>query len=98
MAGIARELVEGAEGQFAELKSQNADTSRKEISSQAHALRGCLLNFGFTDVGKILVDIMRRARPTPTRSSKVKIQSALRDVPRVKEVAGGRSIHSVGIS
>lgn len=57
MAQIARELVEGAEVQFAEMKAKNADEDRKGISSVAHALRGCLLNFGFTEVGTILVDI-----------------------------------------
>ncbi len=57
MAAIARELVEGAEIQFAELKAKNGDTDRKGVSSVAHALRGCLLNFGFTEVGTILVDI-----------------------------------------
>jgi HPt (histidine-containing phosphotransfer) domain-containing protein len=54
MAAIARELVEGANGQFAELKGKNPETERKEISSLAHALRGCLLNFGFTAVGTLL--------------------------------------------
>ena len=57
MAAIARELVEGAEVQFAEMKAKNADTDRKGVSSTAHALRGCLLNFGFTEVGTILMDI-----------------------------------------
>lgn len=57
MASIARELVDGAEVQFAELKTKNADMARKEIGSLAHALRGCLLNFGFTEVGTILMDI-----------------------------------------
>ena len=57
MASIARELVDGAEVQFAELKAKNADADRKGISSLAHALRGCLLNFGFTEVGTILMDI-----------------------------------------
>jgi hypothetical protein len=57
MASIARELVAGAEVQFAELKTKNADTDRKGVSSLAHALRGCLLNFGFTEVGTILMDI-----------------------------------------
>jgi len=52
-----RELVDGADGQFAELKSKNAETQRKEIGSLAHGLRGCLLNFGFTAVGTILLEI-----------------------------------------
>jgi len=57
MAVIVRELVDGADGQFAELKSKNAETQRKEIGSLAHGLRGCLLNFGFTAVGTILLEI-----------------------------------------
>jgi HPt (histidine-containing phosphotransfer) domain-containing protein len=57
MAAIVRELVEGADAQFDELKSKNPETQRKEIASLAHALRGCLLNFGFTDVGAILMQI-----------------------------------------
>ena len=79
MAAIARELVDGAEVQFAELKTKNTDTDRKGISSLAHALRGCLLNFGFTEVGTILMDIekgppytdaeFRRSWNRPTRPS-----------------------------
>ena len=57
MAAIARELVEGADVQFADLKALNPETDRKAISAQAHGLRGCLLNFGFTEVGSILVKI-----------------------------------------
>jgi HPt (histidine-containing phosphotransfer) domain-containing protein len=54
MAGIVRELVESAVPQFAELKSKDFATDQKTVSSLAHALRGCLLNFGFTEVGSIL--------------------------------------------
>jgi HPt (histidine-containing phosphotransfer) domain-containing protein len=57
MAAIVRELVEGAEVQFQELKLKNAETDRKAISSLAHALRGCLLNFGFTEVGGLLLHV-----------------------------------------
>jgi HPt (histidine-containing phosphotransfer) domain-containing protein len=57
MSAIVRELVEGADAQFQELKLKNAETDRKTISSLAHALRGCLLNFGFTGVGTMLVQI-----------------------------------------
>jgi hypothetical protein len=57
MAAIARELVEGAGAQFDELASKNAGTERKTIGSLAHGLRGCLLNFGFTEVGTILLQI-----------------------------------------
>ncbi|MEJ0001140.1 MAG: hypothetical protein WDO13_19460 [Verrucomicrobiota bacterium] len=54
MAAIVRELVEGSEGQFAELKSKDFATEQKAVSALAHALRGCLLNFGFSEVGAIL--------------------------------------------
>jgi HPt (histidine-containing phosphotransfer) domain-containing protein len=57
MAAIVRELVDGADGQFAELRSKDAATDRKTISSLAHALRGCLLNFGFTEVGGLLFHV-----------------------------------------
>ena len=57
MAAIVRELVEGADAQFKELKMKSAAVERKAISSLAHQLRGCLLNFGFTAVGAILVEI-----------------------------------------
>jgi HPt (histidine-containing phosphotransfer) domain-containing protein len=57
MAAIVRELVEGADVQFQELKLKNAETDRKTISSLAHALRGCLLNFGFTEVGGLLLHV-----------------------------------------
>jgi HPt (histidine-containing phosphotransfer) domain-containing protein len=54
MAAIVRELVESADLQFAELKTKDIGTDRKGVSSLAHALRGCLLNFGFTEVGTTL--------------------------------------------
>ena len=57
MAVSVRELVEGADVQFQELKLKNAETDRKSISSLAHALRGCLLNFGFTEVGGLLMHV-----------------------------------------
>jgi hypothetical protein len=57
MAAIVRELVEGADVQFQDLKALNPDTDRKAISAQAHGLRGCLLNFGFTEVGSILLSV-----------------------------------------
>jgi len=61
MAVIVRELVEGAEVQFQQLKLKNAETDRKAISSLAHGLRGCLLNFGFTEVGTILMQVEKGA-------------------------------------
>jgi hypothetical protein len=54
MAAIVLELVGGADAQFDELASKDIATDRKTVSSLAHALRGCLLNFGFTEVGGIL--------------------------------------------
>ena len=54
MAAIVLELVQGADGQFDELASKDFATDKKTVSSLAHALRGCLLNFGFTEVGTIL--------------------------------------------
>jgi hypothetical protein len=64
MAAIVRELVEGADIQFHALKQLNPETERKEISAQAHGLRGCLLNFGFTEVGGILVQIEKGPYPS----------------------------------
>jgi HPt (histidine-containing phosphotransfer) domain-containing protein len=61
MAEIVRELVEGAAVQFQELKWKNAETDRKSISSLAHGLRGSLLNFGFTEVGGILLQVEKGA-------------------------------------
>ena len=57
MSAIVRELVEGAEVQFQELKLKNAETDRQAISALAHGLRGCLLNFGFTEVGGLLFHV-----------------------------------------
>jgi hypothetical protein len=54
MAAIVLELVGGADAQFDELASKDFATDKKTVTSLAHALRGCLLNFGFTEVGTIL--------------------------------------------
>jgi HPt (histidine-containing phosphotransfer) domain-containing protein len=54
MAAIVIELVNGADGQFAELAGKDFAADPKTVASLAHALRGCLLNFGFTEVGTIL--------------------------------------------
>jgi hypothetical protein len=54
MAAIVLELVSGADAQFAELAGKDFATDKKTVSGLAHALRGCLLNFGFTEVGTIL--------------------------------------------
>jgi len=71
MVAIVQELVEGAEVQFQELKSQNAETDRKGIGSKAHALRGCLLNFGFTAVGDILFQVEKDAYPASEFTGRV---------------------------
>jgi len=63
MAEIVKELVEGARAQFADLKSKNPETDQKGVSSVAHALRGCLLNFGFTAVGAMLVQVEKHSYP-----------------------------------
>jgi len=63
MAAIVLELVEGAEVQFQELRLKNAEADRKAISSLAHALRGSLLNFGFTEVGGLLLQVEKGAYP-----------------------------------
>ena len=63
MAEIVRELVEGAAVQFEGLKLKNAETDRKAISSLAHGLRGSLLNFGFTEVGGVLLQVEKGAYP-----------------------------------
>ena len=57
------ELVDGADAQFQELRSKNAETERKEISALAHGLRGCLLNFGFTEVGGLLMEVENGTYP-----------------------------------
>jgi HPt (histidine-containing phosphotransfer) domain-containing protein len=75
MAGIVRELVDGAEVQFAEMREKNADTDRKTVSSLAHALRGCLLNFGFTEVGTILMDV-EKGPPFTNDEYKEKLERA----------------------
>ena len=61
MAEIVRELVEGAAVQFQELKMKNGERDRKAISSLAHGLRGSLLNFGFTEVGTLLLQVEKGA-------------------------------------
>lgn len=54
MAAIVLELVGSADGQFDELAGKDFATDKATVCSLAHALRGCLLNFGFTGVGSIL--------------------------------------------
>jgi HPt (histidine-containing phosphotransfer) domain-containing protein len=74
MAAIVRELVDSAVVQFAELKTKNISEDRKGVSSLAHALRGCLLNFGFTEVGTILQYIEKG--PCTPEEFPVKLQEA----------------------
>jgi HPt (histidine-containing phosphotransfer) domain-containing protein len=63
MAEIVRELVESADIQFKEMKEKKIETERKEIGSLAHQLRGCLLNFGFDEVGSMLLHIEKGDYP-----------------------------------
>jgi hypothetical protein len=63
MAEIVRELVESADVQFKELKAKNIHTEKKEVSSLAHQLRGCLLNFGFDEVGAMLLHVEKGDYP-----------------------------------
>ncbi len=57
MGAIVVELIEGADKHLQELKKKNPETDRKTIAAEAHQLRGSLLNFGFAEVGKILLKI-----------------------------------------
>ncbi len=77
MAVIVRELVEGAVLQFQELKTKNAETERKAISSLAHALRGCLLNFGFTEVGGLLLQVEKGTYPAGEYLSRIEQAEAV---------------------
>lgn len=63
MVEIVRELIESVNLHFQELKRKNIETDRKDISSQAHQLRGSLLNFGFVEVGKILYQVEKGEYP-----------------------------------
>ena len=56
MAAIVLELIESSETRLQELKALNP-AEPKPISSLAHQLRGSLLNFGYTDVGRVLQKI-----------------------------------------
>jgi HPt (histidine-containing phosphotransfer) domain-containing protein len=53
MAAIILELISSSETKLAELKTLDPN-EQKPLTSLAHQLRGSLLNFGYTDVGKIL--------------------------------------------
>ena len=57
MAAIVVELIEGADAHLQKLKAKNPETDGKAIASEAHQLRGSLLNFGFTEVGGILLKV-----------------------------------------
>ena len=64
MVEIVGELIESANDHLQELKTKNPDTERKAISALAHQLRGSLLNFGFTEVGTILIHIEKDNFPS----------------------------------
>ena len=63
MAAIVLELVESSTERLQELKAMNAETELPAIRSLAHQLRGSLLNFGFTAVGLVLLDIEKKEYP-----------------------------------
>jgi HPt (histidine-containing phosphotransfer) domain-containing protein len=56
MGAIILELIETSETRLRDLKALDP-AEAKPISSLAHQLRGSLLNFGYTDVGKVLQKI-----------------------------------------
>jgi hypothetical protein len=82
MAEIARELVEGAKVQFADLKTKDPETDRKGIGAAAHALRGCLLNFGFTEVGTLLLQLEKGNFPSAEYLARVDQAEAVFNVSR----------------
>jgi HPt (histidine-containing phosphotransfer) domain-containing protein len=53
MGAIILELISTSETRLQELKGLDP-ADPKAISSLAHQLRGSLLNFGYTDVGRVL--------------------------------------------
>ncbi len=59
MAEIVAELIDSGHLHLQQLKGKKPETDRKAISALAHNLRGSLLNFGFTEVGNILLKIER---------------------------------------
>jgi len=63
MNEIVVELIDNAAQQFDELRKKDATTQMKEIRAQAHQLRGSLLNFGFTEVGTVLLHIEKDSYP-----------------------------------
>jgi HPt (histidine-containing phosphotransfer) domain-containing protein len=95
MAEIVLELLESSEVRLKELQAMNATTQRAAIGSQAHQLRGSLLNFGFTAVGTVLLDIEKREYPPaefPTLAEK-----AMEAFKACKKLLGER-YKSLGIS
>jgi hypothetical protein len=94
MAAIVLELVGGAGPQFDELASKDFATDQKTVSSLAHALRGCLLNFGFTEVGGVLQYIEKG--PCTAEEFPVKLQEAREAFEASKKLLAER-YPSVGI-
>lgn len=88
MKAIVRELIESVNEQFQALKSKNAETERKTIGSLAHQLRGCLLNFGFTEVGTMLSHIEKDDYP-PGEYPRL-INAAAEVFVTSKKMLGGR--------
>ncbi len=94
MAAIVLELVGGADAQFAELAEKDFATDQKTVSGLAHALRGCLLNFGFTEVGTILQYIEKG--PCTAAEFPVKLEEARQAFLASKKMLAER-YPSVGI-
>ena len=96
MAGIVRELVDGAEAQFTEMREKNADTDRKDgLLAGPRACAGCLLNFGFTEVGTILMDI-EKGPPYTNDEYKEKLERAYQTFLASKKLLAAK-YPSVGI-
>jgi HPt (histidine-containing phosphotransfer) domain-containing protein len=69
MAAIILELIETSETRLHELKGMDPAADPKPVSSLAHQLRGSLLNFGYTEAGKVLHKIEYREYPEGTFES-----------------------------
>lgn len=72
MGAIVIELIEGSEERFAELAKKTAGSDDVAIAALAHQLRGSLLNFGFTAVGGVLLQIEKKTYPPADYAETVK--------------------------
>jgi HPt (histidine-containing phosphotransfer) domain-containing protein len=71
MAALLVELCESATRRLEELRRMNPATDETAIAALAHQLRGSLLNFGFTGVGTVLVEIERHNYTVENYSAQV---------------------------